>query len=268
MGLWCGGDIAVLILAVLGDEACNMPYCAHMSFLRISRPSSFQSRVTPLLIGMLILLPLYPIFEGERGNHSGPVVQLVFTVLIALGVWAAAGGQWFLVIGMALAIPAIIFNFISANYAGIEILDSVFGLLFFLFATYSLIRVVVLKQISRHDCVKGGIAIYLLIGLTFMHMYRIIDAINPNAFVYSHGQERSGNWADYLYYSFVTLTTLGYGDIQPVGRFAQSVSITEAIVGLLFIAIFIAALLHYRLESPKIDNGPCSETRSRQSDDD
>ena len=217
---------------------------------------------------MLILLPLYPILEGERGAHSGLIVQVAFTALIALGVWAAAGGPWLLVISLILAIPAVALNFVSAEYAGAEVLDAVFGLLFFLFATGSLIHVVVLGRISHNDLVKGGIAIYLLIGLTFMHMYRVIDAVNPNAFTFPQGQERGGNWADYLYYSFVTLTTLGYGDIQPVGRFAQSVSITEAIIGPLFIAIFLAALLHYRMQSSEIDRGLCSETRSRQGDDD
>ena len=220
---------------------------------------------------MLILLPLYPILEGERGAHSGQIVQMAFTALIALGVWAAAGGPWLLVISLILAIPAVALNFVSAEYAGAEVLDAVFGLLFFLFATGSLIHVVVLGRISHNDLVKGGIAIYLLIGLTFMHLYRLIDAVNPNAFVFYQGyqgQERGGNWADYLYYSFVTLTTLGYGDIQPVGRFAQSVSITGAIVGPLFIAIFIAALLHYRMQSPGIDHGLRSENRSRQGDDD
>ncbi len=239
-----------------------------MGFLRTWRHSSLQGRVTPLLIGMLILLPLYPILEGERGAHSGLIVQVAFTALIALGVWAAAGGPWLLVISLVLAIPAVILNFVSVQYAGTEVLDAVFGLLFFLFATSSLIRVVVLGRISHNDLVKGGIAIYLLIGLTFMHMYRVIDAVNPNAFAFPQGQERCGNWADYLYYSFTTLTTLGYGDIQPVGRFAQSVSITEAITGPLFIAIFIAALLHYRMQSTGIDRGLRSETRSRQGGDD
>ena len=239
-----------------------------MRFLRTWRYRSLEGRVTPLIIGILILLPLYPILEGDRGDHSGLIVQFAFTALIALGVWAAAGGPWLLAIGLVLAIPAVILNFVSVQYAGTEVFDAGFGLLFFLFATGSLIRVVVLGRISHNDLVKGGIAIYLLIGLTFMHVYRIIDAINPNAFAFAQGQERGGNWADYLYFSFVTLTTLGYGDIQPVGRFAQSVSITEAIIGPLFIAIFIAALLHYRMQSSEIDRGLCSETRSRQGDDD
>lgn len=217
---------------------------------------------------MLFLLPLYPILEGERGDHSGLIAQLAFAVLILLGVWAAAGGPWLLVISLILAMPALALNFVSAESVGTEVLDAVFGLLFFMFATGSLIRVVVLGRISHHDFVKGGIAIYLLLGLTFMHVYRIIDAINPNAFAFPQGQERGGNWADYLYYSFTTLTTLGYGDIQPIDRFAQSVSITEAITGPLFIAIFIATLLHYRMQISEIDRGLRSEKRSRQGGDD
>ncbi len=239
-----------------------------MAFLKATRYGTLQGRVTPLLIGLLILLPLYPILEGERGAHSGLIVQLAFAVLIALGVWAAAGGPWLLVIGFVLAIPAVTLNFLSAHYAGAEFLDAGFGLLFFLFATVALIRVVLLGRISHHDLVKSGIAIYLLIGLTFMHIYRFIDAVNPNAFAFSEGHQHGGNWADFLYYSFVTLTTLGYGDIHPVGRFAQSVSITEATIGPLFIAIFIAALLYKRMQGPESNLGISSERRSRQGSDD
>lgn len=239
-----------------------------MRFLRTWRYRSLEGRVTPLIIGILILLPLYPILEGDRGDHSGLIVQFAFTALIALGVWAAAAGPWLLAVGVVLATPAAILNFVSLQSVEMEVLDAGFGFLFFLFATGAVTRAVVRGRINHHDLVKGGIAIYLLIGLTFMHVYRIIDTVDPNAFAFSQSQEQGGNWADYLYYSFVTLTTLGYGDIQPVARFAQSISITEAIIGPLFIAIFIAAVLHYRMQNPANGRDLRSETRSRRDGDD
>ncbi len=221
----------------------------------------------PLLIGMLVLLPLYPFLEGQRGSQSGILVQLAFSALIALGVMAVAARPRLLAFGVLLAAPAVVLNFLPSQDPVIVILDAASGLAFFLFATVAVTREVVRRRIHPSDLVTGGIAIYLLIGFTFMHVYRLIGAITPEAFVFSDGQTHAWNWADYLYYSFVTLTTLGFGDIRPVARFAESVSISEAIIGPLFIAVFIASLLHIQMRSagnPQRDRDRWPRSRGRR----
>lgn len=201
----------------------------------------------PLLVGMLLLLPLYPLLEGDPGEPSGLLVEVAFTALIALGVLAAAARPWLLVVGVLVAIPTAVLNFISVGDAAMLQAESIFATIFFLFATVAVVIEVMGGRIHPADLVKGGIAIYLLIGLTFAQVYRLIEAITPAAFVFENQPDQGRNWADFLYYSFVTLTTLGYGDVHPVSRFAQSFSITEAIIGPLFIAIFIANMLHLQM---------------------
>lgn len=84
----------------------------------------------------------------------------------------------------------------------------------------------------------AAINFYLLTGITFSYLYLLINLLSPGAFDLS-GQNVS-NWPDYLYFSFVTLTTLGYGDILPLSPLAQSLVTLEAVIGVLSPTVMIA----------------------------
>jgi voltage-gated potassium channel Kch len=91
---------------------------------------------------------------------------------------------------------------------------------------------------SIADRVFGAVVLYLLIGLIAAFVYAAIHGLNPDAF----SKLPSGNddISDWLYFSFVTLTTVGYGDITPVARSARGIAMLEALVGQLYPAIIIA----------------------------
>ncbi|HZO94112.1 MAG TPA: potassium channel family protein [Candidatus Baltobacteraceae bacterium] len=93
-----------------------------------------------------------------------------------------------------------------------------------------------------HHRVVGAIAIYLNVALTFAFLYRAIDAVVPHAFnIANAGSSLFGG--RYVYFSFVTLTTTGYGDILPVHPFARSAATLEALFGQLFPATLLARLV-------------------------
>lgn len=91
---------------------------------------------------------------------------------------------------------------------------------------------------SIADRVFGAIVLYLLIGLIAAFVYASIHGINPDAF--SKLPSANDDISDWLYFSFVTLTTLGYGDITPIARSARAIAMLEALVGQLYPAIIIA----------------------------
>ena len=91
------------------------------------------------------------------------------------------------------------------------------------------------------DRVFGGIVLYLLLGVMWAVAYALVDTITPNA--YAGRPENDAGLADWIYFSFVTLTTVGYGDITPVTRVARSLAMLEALVGQLYPAIIIARLV-------------------------
>ena len=88
------------------------------------------------------------------------------------------------------------------------------------------------------DRVFGAIVLYLLIGLIAAFAYSALYGINPGAF--SKLPSGEGGFRDWLYFSFVTLTTLGYGDITPIAPSARAIAMLEALVGQLYPAIIIA----------------------------
>lgn len=107
-------------------------------------------------------------------------------------------------------------------------------------------RVMRAGAITVHHIV-GAIAMYLLIGIAFGEATRAVGLINPEA--YASASARNFERADLYYFSFVTLTTVGYGDITPVHPLARSLAILEALTGQLFPAILIARLVSQELAS-------------------
>jgi len=93
------------------------------------------------------------------------------------------------------------------------------------------------------DTLFGALAVYLLIGVTTTVLYEIIEVTAPGSFTNIQGLSPSQLYAELNYFSLVTLTTLGYGDIAPVAPIARTLAATEAIVGQFFVAAVVGLLI-------------------------
>ena len=95
------------------------------------------------------------------------------------------------------------------------------------------------------DMIYAAMSLYLLVGIMFMNAYITLEHIHPGTFHMTIERDRDGmiNAAEFLYYSFVTMTTLGYGDITPMTAQARSLSILQAIFGVLFMAVVIGRVV-------------------------
>ena len=89
------------------------------------------------------------------------------------------------------------------------------------------------------DTVRGGVSIYLLIGFFWALLYSIVQTLDANAF----SENLQLRFNKIVYFSFTTLTTLGYGDVLPVNEFALVLANVEAIIGQLYPAVFISILV-------------------------
>jgi Ion channel len=113
-------------------------------------------------------------------------------------------------------------------------------------AAILVIAVVLLLQVFREGPVtfmriQGAIAVYLLFGVFYAHAYHIAELLHPGSFNSTAGGVP--NVRDLIYFSYVTLSTVGYGDITPVRPIARSLAVAEALTGQLFLAITIARLV-------------------------
>jgi hypothetical protein len=119
----------------------------------------------------------------------------------------------------------------------------------------SILAVLVLILVFREGPVtshriQGAIAVYLLLGLVWMSAYKLLYQTIPGAFRFPEGELSALRFKHGLvYFSFVTLTTVGYGDITPVHPLARSLAMAEALVGQLYPAILIARLVSMELAS-------------------
>jgi hypothetical protein len=117
----------------------------------------------------------------------------------------------------------------------------ILGILFVGFtAVIILIHLFQEKEITV-DVFSGAICVYFLLGFMWAFAYTLLEVMSPGSFQTSQGL--GAGLSEFVYYSFVTMTTLGYGDITPISSPARSLSLLEAIIGQLYLAVMIARLV-------------------------
>ncbi len=196
-----------------------------------------------LFVGLVAMLAAEPLIEAIR-PESG-VVQLAFTLALVFGVWSLHDSPRWFPVGLALTGLAVV---TSAAYAwtrsdAVQLANLMVIAVFCAMTIVSAFQQVVLTP-GRVDTnrLMGGLCIYLLLGTMWSIFYAFVEFLEPNAFRYpaAGGHDIV---SEFLYYSFVTLTTLGYGDISPVHPVARTLSYLEAVAGQLYIAVLIGALV-------------------------
>ncbi|MBP2145304.1 hypothetical protein J2129_000758 [Methanofollis sp. W23] len=210
---------------------------------RMDRLSAYRFRMLlAFLVLTLIAIPLAVVYPAVT-----PLFLVLFSMVIITGVFAAQRKRHFLIFVLLLAVPAISARWISYLFpsAAGEITGHLFALLFFSFFTVYLLEIVLRAKTITGDTIAGAISVYLVMGLTWALAYQFMDEIQPGSFAYEIGTGPGGTLSlmDYVYFSFVTLTTLGYGDISPVSVAAESAASFEAVTGTIYIAVLIARLV-------------------------
>jgi voltage-gated potassium channel Kch len=201
--------------------------------------------LTALLV--MLVLTLFVVTPLASGVTYGSEILMCFlAVLTITGVAAVSGRPIVIIAVVLLAVFGIGIDW-AAHFNHSEtlrILDNVLRLLFVL-----LLAVVVTIQVFRpgnvtHHRVQGAICVYLLAGLAWAYSFDLLALLDANAFRLAENfNSVPARVSVFRYFSFVTLTTLGYGDIVPVSPIARSLATSEALFGQLFPAVMIARLI-------------------------
>ena len=205
-----------------------------------------HGRFVPLLAALCVLFVSYPM-ALETGYVGW--VRILFILVLVAAAFAQADRPSHLAITVALAIPTAIGQLLVLVSPTQTVQIWVTGITL-LFVSY--VITVVLAGVLRPGKVDGNrlagaVSVYLLLGLAWTMVYALLVLLNPGAF---HLPEDMAPVLDgspeeyaFIYYSFVTLTTLGYGDITPISPLARAASWMEAVAGQLYLAILIARLV-------------------------
>lgn len=220
-----------------------------MVTLRKARQYRFQT----LLAALLLLMLVFPLIE--RHLETRLLIGLVFTILLVSGATAAGETRRRLLTALVIGTPMLVAAWATrlSDAIVLRILSQVGAVIFYVFLLFVVLRAVFSQQTVRADTLYGAACGYLLLGMVWTSLYAVAVLFNPQALTGSGlGIERAPpTWPDLMHFSFVTLTTLGYGDIAPASALARSLSITEATTGVLYIAILVARLVGlYRGEDP------------------
>lgn len=133
----------------------------------------------------------------------------------------------------------------------LDIASLLLTLAFFLGTFVSIARQILLPVRVNTNTMIGSVALFLLLGLMWAILYLIILELTPHSFSGIPVQSWSDNFSNMTYFSFVTLTTLGYGDIAPVTPIAQVVVYLEAIAGVFYMAIVVSSLVSANIATQK-----------------
>jgi hypothetical protein len=204
-----------------------------------------------LLVSLLLLFFFYPFFQ--RNPAGILILDIVFLVILLSSIYAISERKNIFIISLLLALTAFastILNYFLITVSLRLVAVSAYGLFFILMSITILSTIMKAKRVTT-ETIYASICVYLLLGIIWTMLFSVIEIIEPGSFLSGgapvidfHGDLVKRNvFANFIYYSFVTLTTLGYGDIVPVSPHARALSSLEAVIGQLFIAVLIARLV-------------------------
>jgi hypothetical protein len=204
-----------------------------------------QTNFFYLLVALLLMLIAIPLADDLNLVNAPFVRALVFSGLLIIGVWSLKGSGRFFNVGMAFAVAGVVLNVFAVNtHSAVFQYSSSLALIGFLLVaiTFTLRQVAVGTDINANRLV-GAICVYLLLGVIWALVYTLVNTIAPGSFAGFSPMDDLGWDSEWLYFSFVTMTTLGYGDILPISATARSLAYMQAVAGQFYIAVLVAGLV-------------------------
>jgi hypothetical protein len=205
-----------------------------------------------VLLVLLILfeLVLPPFLGAHAPDRPGPVADTLFTLVLVVGmatVWRETRWVVRALAGLTLiALPLRWATWLDPA-SGLAPASVASAMLVVALLTFVVLAKVMRPGMVTSNRIQGAVAAYLLLGLVWAGAYELVALNDPAAFV-GLG-DRPGPTAQWIYYSLVTLTTMGYGDITPVNPLARSLAASEALTGQLYLAILISRLVALELQA-------------------
>ena len=187
-------------------------------------------------------------FQGGWGEDIFSIVILIMLLMSIKSLNAERTWKWTIYIIIASFVLLSIFGkMFSHEYSVYLILFTL--LIFFIQAFIIAAKQVLLVGDIDGNKIIGSLTLYLLLGLIWAMIYLLILSFDPQAFSGIEASTWQQAFSRVAYYSFVTLTTLGYGDILPTNHIAEFFVYMEAIIGVFYMAIIVASLISLRLAS-------------------
>jgi len=199
----------------------------------------YKDRFLLLIVFMVALLVLGPFIEGYVGLRF--FMNLCFSIIFIATIYAASQKRQHIIFAAILLTPALLAVWtpdIPKNNILLTI-GYLCGLIVIGFAVILILTFIFSQQEVTRQTISAAVSVYLLLALMWTFIYRLIANLYPESFAVAHDKLLIAENI-FLYFSLVTITTLGYGDITPIGSQAAALSVLEAITGQVYLVVVVA----------------------------
>ena len=198
-----------------------------------------------LLGGLLCILVAGPVVHEFTDQPMTLITQLAFTGTLIISIWSLIDSRRWFIAGIVLAGTDIVVTAIAirTELPFAENLTLIIGLAFCSMSLVFTMHHVLIGRNVDLNRIIGAVCVYLLLGVTLALLNMLVFRFVPDSFRGLSAPADGTQGLDLLYYSFVTMSTLGYGDITPTGPLARVLAYLAAILGQFYIAILIGMLV-------------------------
>lgn len=212
-----------------------------------------RRRFAYLTKSLLLLIILYPYVRGD--NLEQVLLSLLTTAVMIMSVIAVGDKRRHTIIALILAAPWFLIVLsrypIAHTYSAILFKEEiVFAFLLFAYTTYRIFMHIIRSRDVTTEILFASISVYLLIGLTWAAAYAIVNIYDPGSFVDRNGSAVNSG-PEFLFFSYITLTAVGYGNIEAISNQARTLASIEALSGQLYLTIMVARLVGLHISKPK-----------------
>ena len=199
----------------------------------------YKERFLFLIVFMVALIVLGPFIQGFIGLRL--FMEVFFSIIFIATIYAVSQKRLHIIIAAILLIPALLAVWTPdiPRHNILLTIGYLCGLIVLAFAIISILKYLFAEETVTRQTISAAVAVYLLIALMWTFIYRLIENLYPGSFAVAHDNLYTAENI-YLYFSLVTITTLGYGDITPIGSQAIALSVLEAITGQIYLVVVVA----------------------------
>jgi voltage-gated potassium channel len=217
---------------------------------------TFRYSGVKLLVALGLFFATAPLIADLP--HGRLIEALVLSLVMISALLAVGGQRRTFHIALVLIAPPLLAKWINHVNHGL-LPPAVFPAVIVVFFGYVVAHLLgFILRVSRVDAnvLCAGLSGYLLLGLLWTPLYMMVAELNPAAFTFQTGSETGSPMDGFnaFYFSFMTLCTVGYGDITPMSKAARMLAVTEAIAGLFYVAVLISRLVAvYSTAQPSVE---------------
>jgi hypothetical protein len=210
-----------------------------------------KSRFIYIIFAIILVLLVNP-FIRPLGLIGHLFSTLLLSMIPLASAYALTEDRKKAIIVLLIAAPFVILDGLNVFFTNrpLMIVAYSFGTILYFYIVILLVKNLLSIRVITADLIFCAISIYLLIGIMWAGIYIVLDGISPGSF---------SETTDLLYFSFVTLTTVGFGDVAPLSVLSRRLAVFEAAMGSIYMAVIIAMIVG-RYMQMQVEQDSKSET--------